>query len=471
MIDTIHLGLPLIAAAQAQKHVTHNEALVTLDALAQICVIDRDLSGPPVSPAEGDRYIVAASAGGAWTGHDGALALCLDGDWRFHTPRAGWVVYIVDEDVLAVHDGTAWRDVGTPDAASLALLGVGTTADVGNPLSVRANNTLFAARPVGEGGSGDIRIKLNKETAARTASFVFQDGYSGRAEFGLVGDDDFVLKVSADGSSWTDALRVGRAGGEVTLPALGPEPFAHGRCQLVKSGADLVLGPWDGDGLVIAGETRRLPPGGIALGPEGLAADTVYYVYAAWSGTSVTLEASTASHERDAASGIEVKAGDASRTLVGMARVVSGPAWADDATHRFVRTWFNRRPIGLSSSLDTALSVSGAALTEISVTLRLDYLAWAGECVDIAAAGSIAGSTEASATTAVAVDGISSMRTLTGIEADAPGGFALAAHVPDLAEGAHTVTLFGGASAGTAIWAAADTATSARTRLSVRLFG
>ena len=83
MFDTRHLGLPLIAAGQAQKHVTHNEALALVDALLQLGIISRSLAVPPLSPEEGDRYLVAASAMGDWSGHEGELAFFIDGVWRF----------------------------------------------------------------------------------------------------------------------------------------------------------------------------------------------------------------------------------------------------------------------------------------------------------------------------------------------------------------------------------------------------
>ena len=51
------MALPLIDAAQAQKHVTHNEALRLLDALVQLAVESRTLTAPPGSPAEGACYI------------------------------------------------------------------------------------------------------------------------------------------------------------------------------------------------------------------------------------------------------------------------------------------------------------------------------------------------------------------------------------------------------------------------------
>jgi hypothetical protein len=71
MSDTSHiLGLPYIQPAQAQKHVTHNEAIRVLDALVQLSVEDRDQTAPPATPTSGDRHILAANASGVWTGLD-----------------------------------------------------------------------------------------------------------------------------------------------------------------------------------------------------------------------------------------------------------------------------------------------------------------------------------------------------------------------------------------------------------------
>ncbi|WP_244506514.1 DUF2793 domain-containing protein [Pararhizobium polonicum] len=85
---TINLELPYILPSQAQKHVTHNEALQRLDALTQL-TITASLSTPPSGPQEGTCYDVTASPTGAWTGKSGALALRQDGDWTFISPRAG----------------------------------------------------------------------------------------------------------------------------------------------------------------------------------------------------------------------------------------------------------------------------------------------------------------------------------------------------------------------------------------------
>ncbi len=91
MDETPNLALPYIIAAQAQKHVTHNEAIRALDAIVQISVLDRDLATPPSTPLDGDRYIVGASASGDWAGHDLSVAAFQDNAWMFYPPQTGWL--------------------------------------------------------------------------------------------------------------------------------------------------------------------------------------------------------------------------------------------------------------------------------------------------------------------------------------------------------------------------------------------
>ena len=76
---------------------------------------------------------------------------------------------------------------------------------------------LWVAKTVGEGGDGTLRCKLSKESASKALSLLFQDNFSGRAEIGLTGDDDFHFKVSADGSSWIDALIIDKTTGAAKL--------------------------------------------------------------------------------------------------------------------------------------------------------------------------------------------------------------------------------------------------------------
>lgn len=218
MSETGNLGLPLLAAAQAQKHVTVNQSLRTLDALVQLAVLDRNLTAPPGSPAEGNRYIVASPATGVWAGKENQIAARQDGAWVYHTPDPGWLAWVTDESALIAWSGSAWVDVIAAIGAlqNLLLLGIGTTADATNPFSAKLNKALWTAKTAAEGGDGDLRYTLNKETAGDVLSLLFQSGFSLRAEVGLLGNDDFTFKVSADGATFYDAFKIAAASGVIT---------------------------------------------------------------------------------------------------------------------------------------------------------------------------------------------------------------------------------------------------------------
>lgn len=283
MDDTPNLLLPFILAAQSQKHVTHNEALRKLDALVQLAVLDRGLATPPGSPANGARYIVAASPSGAWAGHAGKIAAYQDGAWAFYAPSEGWLSWVADEDVVVIWNGTVWTalsggggvadhgaltgladddhtqylnnargDVrydalGAADTVSGALsahvaagdphpqyvtaaegnaaytpiapatLGVNATADATNKLAVNSPAILL-----NHAGAGH-QVKINKNAAGDTASVLYQTAFSGRAEFGTTGDDNFHVKVSADGTSFQEAIVINRTTGAVDMPLTGPD--------------------------------------------------------------------------------------------------------------------------------------------------------------------------------------------------------------------------------------------------------
>lgn len=220
MTQTTHLALPYLDAAQAQKHVTHNEALALIDALTQLSVSARNVTTPPATPAEGDRLLIGAGATGAFTGKSNQIATFLAGDWSFRAPQAGWRAYVEAEQLLLLYDGAAWIDCGLSvrQLQNLSLLGVGATADGANPLLAKLNAALFTAKYVANGGDGDLRLALNKESAAKTVSQLYQSNYSARAETGLIGDDNFHVKVSADGSTWKEAVVIDKTTGQPNFP-------------------------------------------------------------------------------------------------------------------------------------------------------------------------------------------------------------------------------------------------------------
>ncbi|MEQ1930347.1 MAG: DUF2793 domain-containing protein [Parvularculaceae bacterium] len=218
MSSSPRLGLSYLSPQQAQKHVTVNESLRRIDALAQLAVKSRSLGAQPPAPVEGEAYILPAAPGGAqWSAmaqHD--LAVFQDGAWARIVPKTGWRAFIEDEARLVVRSAAGpWSEIGGGESA--AKFGVNATADTTTRFQAKAEASLFSHDDVTP-GSGDHRLKVNKSAAARTASLVFQDAFSGRAEFGLTGDDDFHVKVSADGSIWKEAIVVNRATGAVSLP-------------------------------------------------------------------------------------------------------------------------------------------------------------------------------------------------------------------------------------------------------------
>ena len=210
MTDTsLILGLPYIQPSQAQKHVTHNEALWVLDTLVQLSVLARDQALPPAGAVDGDRYLVASSGQGDWAGQGDAIAIFEGSSWTFLTPQAGWRAYVVAEGGMVTFDGTGWQ---SQDLNNLGSLGVNASADTTNRLAVSSDAVLL-----NHAGS-DHQVKVNKATEADTASLLFQNGFSGRAEMGLAGNDDFAIKVSGDGSAWNDALQADADTGILSFP-------------------------------------------------------------------------------------------------------------------------------------------------------------------------------------------------------------------------------------------------------------
>jgi len=210
MTDSTHLKLPYILPGQAQKHITHNEAIAALDTLTQLAVLDRDLNAPPGAPDVNMRYIVGPTPTGDWAGMSGQVAAWDGAAWVFHAPAPGWLAFVLDENGLLAWSGSAWLPTLGLDGQA-PMLGLNATPDATNRLAVASDGVLFSHASAG------VQVKLNKHSSGDTASFIFQTGFSGRAEFGTAGDDKLHLKVSPDGASWTEALVVDQATGNIGI--------------------------------------------------------------------------------------------------------------------------------------------------------------------------------------------------------------------------------------------------------------
>ena len=256
MENTTNLKLPLLIPNQSQKEITHNEALIIIDNILQNGIIDKDLTTPPENPNTNDMYIVGEGAIGKWEGKDNYLVF-YDNGWRFIEPREGFTFWINDEDKLYTYNGSKWiatiqvgadiennnsttpttpsitklseledveiieatqynilqhngeKFINTSNLQQLSMVGINTQADENNKLSIKSDYVLF------DNNGNSSKIKVNKATETDTASHLFQSNYEGRAEFGLIGDDDFSLKVSSDGTNWNNSFVVDKATGNI----------------------------------------------------------------------------------------------------------------------------------------------------------------------------------------------------------------------------------------------------------------
>ena len=238
---------------------------------------------------------------------------------------------------------------------------------------------------------------------------------------------------------------------------------AHGQCRLVKTGANLALMPFNGNRLTVNGVTCTIPAAGVALAPTGLTVGTNYYIYAvATAGVITSLEASTTTHATSATAGnigFEIKSGDDTRSLVGMAQIITGPAWQDTPAQRFVRSWFNDPGIYSFNQFATTRTTAAAAFAEVNSEIRIEALIWAGETWDVTqyiasfsntVTNSNSFSTIGFNSAVPEKNGI--LVTIVGAIAGTAFGAGCSSAKAGLTEGYNFATLIGKCDAGTAAW-------------------
>ena len=145
---TTNFGLPLIQTGQAQKDVTHNEALSRIDRLLGSRVESRTTSVPPTAPAIGAAWIIPASASGSWAGHENTFAEWDGSAWQFINASPGFICWVADEAVICVRSEWGWT-------ARLPVQGLALDG-----------RTLFASPPASVAGpSGGAIVDAEARTA------------------------------------------------------------------------------------------------------------------------------------------------------------------------------------------------------------------------------------------------------------------------------------------------------------------
>lgn len=208
MPSTANLGLTLLSLGQSQKEVTVNAALRILDAVSNIGAKDKDLNTPPVSPTESDLYIIGPSPTGVWAGKSKQLAVYTGGTWAYIPPKEGVCFWVMDEDVVYVFNGTAWVTLSSGQSLqNVPMVGINTTANSTDKFY------LATASAIQTNVGGSTGYLIDKAATGNNAHTQYSVGLSRRAQMGLIGNDDFTLRVSADDVTWNTALTVARATG------------------------------------------------------------------------------------------------------------------------------------------------------------------------------------------------------------------------------------------------------------------
>ena len=224
MTETTTLGLPLVAAAQAQKHVTVNEALSRLDALVQMTLTTRGATTPPSLPGEGTLHAVGNGAGGDWVGQDGRLALWLNNGWVFLDPKAGWRAWSVEDGGVLTFDGSDWIAGGVALSENGAAT-VSRVVELVHAVGTGSTSVVTGALPDGA---------LILGVSARVIGAV--GGASG-FDIGVAGDADrFAAGVGVVSGAVAASVRgvpgVYPGGGDIVLTATGGSFDGTGQVRL-----------------------------------------------------------------------------------------------------------------------------------------------------------------------------------------------------------------------------------------------
>lgn len=157
--------LPEISVSQANKYITHNEALNRIDALLLCIVQDRSLTTPPSGPTEGTCYIPASPATDDWLGQEYTIAHFYNDSWHFYTPWYGWYVYITNEDRFVYWNNDSW-------VYPVALALQERSYDPNDPPEGTSIIWQANGESTGTGDDGDIMVKITAGGVTKTITLI-----------------------------------------------------------------------------------------------------------------------------------------------------------------------------------------------------------------------------------------------------------------------------------------------------------
>lgn len=342
----------------------------------------------------------------------------------------------------------ALQSADLPNNAALTGVPTAPTAAPGTNTPQLANTAFVQAAIAALVASSPAALDTLNELAAALGNdpnfaTTITNALAGKAA--LVGSNAQTFSV-ANSTQSQHALPLGQAQGLFAAQ--------HGQCRLILSSGNLKLVPFNGNKLVINGTMQTVPSVGITLAATGLTAGTLYYIYAYMNAGTMTLEAATTTHATDVGTGVEIKSGDVTRTLVGMAVPLTGPAWADTSQNRNVASYFNQPTRIGRVTVTSNVSTASTSQVELSTSLRVTWVGFNNN-VTATVSGTVANSSAGSTTyTGYAVDGSTAEYGMAGgsISNATYSVPAVSTGTAALSDGYHYATVVGYVTTGTGTW-------------------
>jgi hypothetical protein len=147
----------------------------------QSSVKDQNLTAPPASPLEGDRYIIPAAATGVWAGKGSQIAEYQSAAWVYYPPAVGWTAYVDDEQKIYSWNGSAWVRTGgalQTITAGNGLTGGGQADSVTLNIGAGSGITVTAEAIAVTAGKG-ITVDANGVAANIDGSSIVYDAANG----------------------------------------------------------------------------------------------------------------------------------------------------------------------------------------------------------------------------------------------------------------------------------------------------
>ena len=254
--ETQNLKLPLLRQGQLNKEITVNQAFLLIDGILNTSLQTLvPFKTPPGNLPEGTLILTSKTAKESFAPFPSHIAFFKNG-WQFIKPQEGLILWAGEEKKVVVFTEGEFKPIhGSSDnsgqnilhenkikeleeriaklekklkegakgevllhngsefapSKTLPKLGVEMEADDFKKLAVRSDYNLFTSN------TGDVRFALNKLQSTATASFLFQTEWRGMAEFGLIGGNNFILKVSYDGNTWFEVFEVDMKTGKLNF--------------------------------------------------------------------------------------------------------------------------------------------------------------------------------------------------------------------------------------------------------------